>query len=146
MKLAVAILFGLLTLPCVAQSQAVGELHDNPLAADLPLFVPSAATIHLVSFVRSAETDSLTIRSRSTLTFNQRSSANQFASTRANVGARQAQFFYFPHFRGRSAIGVANQRKPALAPMPIRYTPYSDPFYEEKVLQGVFRDGSGYYP
>ena len=66
MKLAAAILFGLLVLPCVAQSQSISELHDNPLAADLPLFVPSSATgsIHSASFVRSTETDSLTIGSR----------------------------------------------------------------------------------
>ena len=57
MKLAAAIPFGLLVLPCVAQSQSISELQDNPLAADLPLFVQPSATgsTHSASFVRSTD-------------------------------------------------------------------------------------------
>jgi hypothetical protein len=149
MKLAAAFLIAAFIHADIARAQRRSELHENPLAADLPMVVPNLATssIQTTSAAsRLSEANPLSGGSRYTLTINRRSSTRRPAQAGMYLGAGQAQFFYFPHYAGRSRIGVTNRRKPALAPMPIIYSPLSDPFYEEKELHRLLGDETPFYP
>jgi hypothetical protein len=139
----------LLIIPGVAPAQDGSELHGNPLAADLPMLVRHLATSSIQTASAASRLDQANTSlggNRYTLTFSRRSSTRLPAQARSYVGTGQAQFFYFPHYAGRSRIGVTNRRKPALAPMPITYSPLSDPFYEEKELHRLLGDETPFYP
>ena len=148
MTRAVALGLGLLALPFVAQGQSGSELRGNPLAADLLFVVPQSRTSdsHAGSAVRSNGRSASNGWHRARLRFRQASSPRLSVPPRTYFSARQPRFLYFPHYARRSTIGLTNQPKPELAPMPVTYTPLADPFYEEKVIQELIRDALGYYP
>jgi hypothetical protein len=136
-------------MPCFgAQAQDVLELHHNPLAADLPMVVSYSNRSSNQSAVTNRRYDARdpTNGSRFTLTFSRAVLPRRVAPNRTFAGAVQARFFYFPQYGRRSSIGLTNRRKPALAPMPITYSPWGDPFYEEKELHRLLGDETPFYP
>jgi hypothetical protein len=146
MKLGIAFLVCSFVHSAAAQAQDVLELRRNPLAADLPLIRSSSGTLSQSAvFNRQYDASASGNGSRFTLTFNRAVSPRRVAPMRPITGAGQARFFYFPHYPRRSSIGLTSQRKPALAPMPITYSPLSDPFYEEKALHRLLGDETPFY-
>jgi hypothetical protein len=148
MKLAAAFLPYLLVLPCVAQVQSTHLSRDNPLVADLPYFVtsPQPDSTLTETLLRANGQIAANAGNRERFKLNQSFAARPNAAAPTYSGARQAFYFYFPHYAGRSRIGVTSRRKPALAPMPITYSPLSDPFYEEKELHRRLGDETPFYP
>jgi hypothetical protein len=149
MKLAAALLPYLLVLPCVAQVQSTHLSRDNPLVADLPYFVtsPQPDSTLTGTLLRANGQNAANGGNRDRFKLNQSFAARPNAAAPTySGGARQTFYFYFPHYAGRSRIGVTSRSKPALAPRPVTPTPFSDPFYEEKALHLRLGDETPFYP
>jgi hypothetical protein len=143
-----ACILAIFALTHLAIAQNLDQLRDNPLAADLTYFVPASPSGDMYRRVdnRNIRTTSTRGRDRTQFTLRYRVAGSSFDTRRAYLGARLTRYSYLPHYSRRTTIGLTTQSKPALAPLPVTSSPYGDPFYEERMLEKILGDGSGFYP